>query len=87
MGSEGYSTYRSSGLRTPREGTLGTLSASHIATDPAGCREVSAEVRLRDIEPDDLPVFYEQQLDGDAGGYSPQRHRDTERDGGFERNE
>ena len=24
------------------------------------------EVRLRDVEPDDLPIFYEQQLDGDA---------------------
>jgi RimJ/RimL family protein N-acetyltransferase len=34
--------------------------------DPAGCREMSDEVRLRDVEPDDLPIFYEQQLDGDA---------------------
>ena len=25
-----------------------------------------AEVRLRDIEPNDLPIFYEQQLDADA---------------------
>ena len=24
------------------------------------------EVRLRDVEPDDLPIFFEQQLDGDA---------------------
>ncbi len=27
---------------------------------------MSNEVRLRDIEPDDLPIFYEQQLDADA---------------------
>ena len=27
---------------------------------------MSDEVRLRDTEPDDLPIFYEQQLDGDA---------------------
>ena len=27
---------------------------------------MSDEVRLRDVEPDDLPIFYEQQLDGDA---------------------
>ena len=27
---------------------------------------MSDEVRLRDIEPDDLPIFYEQQLDPDA---------------------
>lgn len=28
--------------------------------------EVSNEIRLRDIEPDDLPIFYEHQLDADA---------------------
>ena len=27
---------------------------------------MSDDVRLRDIEPDDLPIFYEQQLDADA---------------------
>jgi RimJ/RimL family protein N-acetyltransferase len=27
---------------------------------------MSSEVRLRDVEPDDLPIFYEQQLDADA---------------------
>ncbi len=27
---------------------------------------MSDEVRLRDVEPSDLPIFYEQQLDGDA---------------------
>ena len=27
---------------------------------------MSNEVRLRDIEPNDLPIFYEQQLDADA---------------------
>ena len=27
---------------------------------------MSDEVRLRDVEPDDLPIFYEQQLDADA---------------------
>ncbi len=27
---------------------------------------MSDEVRLRDVEPDDLPIFYEQQLDPDA---------------------
>ena len=27
---------------------------------------MSNEVRLRNIEPDDLPIFYEQQLDADA---------------------
>jgi len=27
---------------------------------------MSDEVRLRDVEPGDLPIFYEQQLDGDA---------------------
>ncbi len=32
----------------------------------AVCRKMSDEVRLRDVEPDDLPIFYEQQLDGDA---------------------
>src|SRR5687768_11715200 len=31
-----------------------------------GDREMSNEVRLRDIEPGDLPIFYEQQLDADA---------------------
>jgi RimJ/RimL family protein N-acetyltransferase len=30
------------------------------------CRGMSNEVRLRNIEPDDLPIFYEQQLDADA---------------------
>jgi RimJ/RimL family protein N-acetyltransferase len=52
----------------------GILSASRIAkskerdgpTGLAGCREMSNEVRLRDIEPNDLPIFYEQQLDADA---------------------
>lgn len=32
----------------------------------AGCRAMSNEVRLRNIELDDLPIFYEQQLDADA---------------------
>ncbi|HSS49828.1 MAG TPA: GNAT family N-acetyltransferase, partial [Thermoanaerobaculia bacterium] len=27
---------------------------------------MSNEVRLRDVEPGDLPIFYEQQLDADA---------------------
>src|SRR5262245_65407244 len=27
---------------------------------------MSNEVRLRNVEPDDLPIFYEQQLDADA---------------------
>ena len=27
---------------------------------------MSGDVRLRDVEPDDLPIFYEQQLDPDA---------------------
>ena len=35
-------------------------------TGLAGCREMSNEVRLRDIEANDLPIFYEQQLDADA---------------------
>ena len=29
-------------------------------------RQMSNEVRLRDVEPGDLPIFYEQQLDADA---------------------
>lgn len=29
-------------------------------------RQMNNEVRLRDVEPSDLPIFYEQQLDADA---------------------
>jgi RimJ/RimL family protein N-acetyltransferase len=29
-------------------------------------RTMTGEVRLRDVEPDDLPIFFEQQLDADA---------------------
>lgn len=34
--------------------------------DPFAARKMSNEVRLRSVEPDDLPLFYEQQLDADA---------------------
>jgi RimJ/RimL family protein N-acetyltransferase len=32
----------------------------------ARCRELRDEVRLRNVEPSDLPIFYEHQLDADA---------------------
>lgn len=62
----------------PSQQELGRLGrtlqsvASYIAkgkersTDRRGYRIMSNEVRLRSIEPNDLPVFYEQQLDDDA---------------------
>src|SRR5678815_694732 len=31
-----------------------------------GCSEMSVDVRLRNVEPNDLHIFYEQQLDPDA---------------------
>ena len=37
---------------------------------------MSKEVRLRDIEPNDLPIFYEQQLDADATRMAPLPARD-----------
>jgi RimJ/RimL family protein N-acetyltransferase len=39
------------------------LYASYM---PGRGREVSNDVQLRDTEPDDLPIFYEHQLDADA---------------------
>src|ERR1043165_3503555 len=35
-------------------------------TRSADVQTMATEVRLRDIEPNDLPIFYEQQLDADA---------------------
>jgi len=32
----------------------------------ARCRRMSNTIRLRNVEPDDLPIFFEQQLDSDA---------------------
>ena len=38
--------------------------------------KMSHEVRLRDVEPDDLPIFYEQQLDPDAARMAAFTSRD-----------
>lgn len=46
-------------------GAPGTRAANE-ATGPAGYGEMTDEVRLREVAPDDLPVFYEHQLDADA---------------------
>ena len=56
----------------PGIGRHSTLPASQtakrkgIADTPAGYREMRNDVRLRNVEPTDLPIFYDQQLDADA---------------------